>query len=144
MSDDKDNNETKVKGHYIHRNGKDVWIPEHEMKENENVRERHEHRLSEEIEGLKDQEENKKTDNKYDNKKYEMGIDMQTTSNHPGYSDELSAEENYERGLKFAEAHGYDKLWVARSLEQLANLTHKEVYKEAASLAFQEYDKDKK
>ena len=24
---------------------------------------------------------------------------MQTTSNHPGYSDELSAEENYERGL---------------------------------------------
>ena len=51
---------------------------------------------------------------------------------------------NYERGLKFAEAHGYDKLWVARSLEQLANLTHKQVYKEAATLAFQEYDKDKK
>ena len=68
MSDDKDNNETKVKGHYIHRNGKDVWIPEHEMKENENVRERHEHRLNEEIEGLKDQEENKETDNKYDNR----------------------------------------------------------------------------
>lgn len=75
--------------------------------------------------------------------KYAMGIDIRTTKRHPPYSHTKSAEANYKEGLKYAHEHGLDKLWVARSLEQLANLTHKEVFKEAAHKAFVAYDRER-
>ena len=39
-----------------------------------------------------------------------MGLDIQTTKNHPGYSENLSASENYKKGLEFAKKHGYSKI----------------------------------
>ena len=81
--------------------------------------------------------------NKYEEKKYAMGLDIQTTKHHPPYSHLKSAEENYKEGLKYARKHHLSKLWVARSLMQLANLTHKRVFKEAAKKAYEEYDKEK-
>ncbi|MGC8651561.1 MAG: hypothetical protein ACP5RX_03040 [Minisyncoccia bacterium] len=82
--------------------------------------------------------------NKYENEKYAMGIDIQTTNRHPAYNHLKSAEENFREGLKYAHEHHLSKLWVARSLMQLANLTHKHVFREAAEKAYKEYDKEKK
>jgi len=48
--------ETEVKGHYVHRNGKRIWIPPHKMHVNERVHERHERRLREEIKELEEME----------------------------------------------------------------------------------------
>ncbi|MEM4097971.1 MAG: hypothetical protein QXS81_04725 [Candidatus Micrarchaeaceae archaeon] len=75
--------------------------------------------------------------------KYAMGIDIQTTKHHPPYSAEKSAEANYKEGSKYAKEHHLSKLWVARSLMQLANLTHKPVFKEAAEKAYKAYRKEK-
>lgn len=44
--------ETEVKGHYVHRDGERVWIPEHEMHVNKKEHKRHEHRLKEEAEAI--------------------------------------------------------------------------------------------
>ena len=73
--------------------------------------------------------------------KYSMSKDMKTTHNHPHYSYLLSAEQNVRLGNNFAKKHHKNKLWVYRSLEQLTNLTHKKVYKEASELAFNNYVK---
>ena len=78
---------------------------------------------------------------KHENKKYAMGLDIQTTKHHPHYNHEKSAAENYREGLKYAKEHSLSKLWVAKSLMQLANLTHKGVFREAARKAYKEYDK---
>ncbi len=48
--------ESKVKGHYVHRHGKRIWIPSHEMHVNPEVHERHERRLREEIKELEEME----------------------------------------------------------------------------------------
>lgn len=84
--------------------------------------------------------------NKYEKnpEKYAMGEDIRTTRRHPPYSHLKSAEENYREGLKYAREHGLGKLWVARSLMQLHNLTHKEVFKAAAEKAYKAYDKEKR
>lgn len=84
--------------------------------------------------------------NKYEEnpKKYAMGEDVLTTKHHPHYSSQKSAEENYREGLKYAREHGLSKLWVARSLMQLHNLTHKEVFKVTAEKAYKAYDKEKR
>ena len=55
-----------------------------------------------------------------------------------------SAEQNYREGCKYAREHHRSKLWVARSLMQLHNLTHKEVFKEAAEKAYRAYRKERK
>lgn len=128
---------TEVKGHYMHRDGKSIWIPEHIMRENKRIHKKHEQRLNNEIHTLRKMKHQK------GNNAYGMGLDIQTTKNHPGYSENLSASENYKKGLEFAKKHGYSKLWVARSLEQLANLTHKPVYKQASAEAFEKYDRGK-
>ncbi len=78
-----------------------------------------------------------------DPEKYAMGLDIETTKHHPHYSDKKSARANYLIGLKYAKAHNLSKLWVARSLGQLANLTHKAVYKAASKLAYAAYDKSR-
>ena len=84
--------------------------------------------------------------NKYEKnpEKYAMGLDIETTHRHPPYSHLKSAEQNYKEGLKYAREHHLSKLWVARSLGQLANLTHKRVFKEAAEKAYRAYRKEKK
>ena len=84
--------------------------------------------------------------NKYEEnpEKYAMGIDIETTKKHPGYSERKSAKDNYKLAVKYAREHHLSKLWVARSLGQLANLTHKEVFKEAADKAYRAYRKEKK
>ena len=84
--------------------------------------------------------------NKYEEnpEKYAMSIDIETTKKHPGYSEEKSAEQNYNEGLKYARENYLSKLWVARSLMQLHNLTHKAVFKEAAEKAYRAYRKEKK
>ena len=102
-------------------------------KGNKRIHKKHEQRLNNEIHTLRRMKHQK------GNNAYEMGLDIQTTKNHPGYSENLSASENYKKGLEFAKKHGYSKLWVARSLEQLANLTHKPVYKQASDEAFAKY-----
>ena len=83
--------------------------------------------------------------NKYEEnqEKYAMGEDLQTTKHHPGYSIRLDAEENYCRGLRYARSHKLKNphLHVARELMQLANTTHKEVFKEAAEKAYKEHRK---
>ncbi|MEM4099828.1 MAG: hypothetical protein QXZ38_04215 [Candidatus Micrarchaeaceae archaeon] len=76
-------------------------------------------------------------------KKYAMGIDIQTTKHHPPYSASKSASANYRAGIEYAKEHHLSKLWVARSLMQLANLTHKPVFKEAAEKAYKAYRKEK-
>ena len=84
--------------------------------------------------------------------KYAMGIDLQTTKHHPPYSHEKSPEANYRVGLEYAKEHhiAKPKLWVARSLMQLANISHRnapeasKVFREAAELAYKEYRKEKK
>jgi len=89
---------------------------------------------------------------KYEGEKYAMGIDLQTTKRHPPYSHTKSPEANYRAGLEYAKEHhiAKPKLWVARSLMQLANISHKDapeaskVFKEAAEMAYREYDKEKK
>jgi hypothetical protein len=89
---------------------------------------------------------------KYEGEKYAMGIDLQTTKRHPPYSHTKSPEANYRAGLEYAKEHhiARPKLWVARSLMQLANISHKDapeaskVFKEAAEMAYREYDKEKK
>jgi len=89
---------------------------------------------------------------KYEGEKYAMGIDLQTTKNHPPYSHTKSPEANYKAGLEYAEEHhiAKPKLWVARSLMQLANISYKnspeasKVFREAAKLAYKEYKKEKK
>lgn len=75
--------------------------------------------------------------------KYAMGIDMQTTKRHPGYSASLSAEANYKKGLAYARAKGISKphLWVGRSLGQLANLTGHKVFNEASEMGYTAYRK---
>ena len=84
--------------------------------------------------------------NKYEEnpEKYAMSEDIQTTKNHPPYSHLKSAEQNYREGCKYAREHHLSKLWVARSLMQLHNLTHKEVFKEAAEKAYRAYRKERK
>ena len=84
--------------------------------------------------------------NKYEEnpEKYAMSIDIETTKKHPGYSEEKSAEQNYNEGLKYARENYLSKLWVARSLMQLHNLTHKAVFKEAAEMAYKAHKKEKK
>jgi len=72
-----------------------------------------------------------------------MGLDIETTKRHPPYSDKKSAETNYKEGCKYAKEHGLNMLWVARSLGQLANLTHKRVFKDAADKAYKAYRKEK-
>ena len=89
---------------------------------------------------------------KYEGEKYAMGIDLQTTMRHPPYSHEKSPEENYRAGLEYAKEHhmARPKLWVARSLMQLANISHRNApeaskkFREAAELAYKEYRKEKK
>ncbi|MEM3245257.1 MAG: hypothetical protein QXN16_00640 [Candidatus Micrarchaeaceae archaeon] len=76
--------------------------------------------------------------------KYAMGIDIQTTRYHPPYSAKKSAETNYREGCKYAKEHNLNKLWVGRSLMQLANLTHKGVFHDAAEMAFKAYNKENK
>lgn len=76
--------------------------------------------------------------------KYAMGLDIETTKRHPPYSHKKSAEQNYKEGCKYAKEHGLSKLWVARSLGQLANLTHEKVFKEASEKAYKAYRKEKK
>lgn len=68
----------------------------------------------------------------YSKNKYQMGIDLQTTKNHPGYSAEISAEANVRRGLAY---RNQTHRTVAKQLQQLANITHKKVFQEAADLA---------
>jgi hypothetical protein len=84
--------------------------------------------------------------NKYEEnpEKYAMGEDIQATRRHPPYSHLKSAEQNYREGCKYAREHHRSKLWVARSLMQLHNLTHKEVFKEAAEKAYRAYRKERK
>ena len=84
--------------------------------------------------------------NKYEKEpeKYAMGWDIETTKRHPPYSHLKSAEQNYREGLKYAREHHLSKLWIGRSLMQLANLTHKPVFKEAAEKAYRAYRKEKK
>jgi len=48
--------ETEVKGHYITRRGKRIYIRPHEMHVNERVHERHEKRLEEEEKALEEME----------------------------------------------------------------------------------------
>jgi hypothetical protein len=48
--------ETEVKGHYITRKGKRIYIEPHEMHVNERVHKRHEKRLEEEAEALEEME----------------------------------------------------------------------------------------
>ena len=69
-------------------------------------------------------------------KKYGMSLDMATTKHHPSYSHLKSAEANYKTGLKYAKEHGLSKEWVGKSLMQLANLTHKKVFHDAAEKAY--------
>jgi len=84
--------------------------------------------------------------------KYAMGIDLQTTKYHPPYSHIKSPETNYREGLEYAKEHhiANPKLWVARSLMQLANISHKKApeaskkFREAAELAYKEYAKRKR
>lgn len=76
--------------------------------------------------------------------KYAMGLDIETTKHHPSYKATLSAAENYKRGLQYARKHDLSELWVARSLEQLANLTHKSVFREAAKMAYATEKQSKK
>ena len=84
--------------------------------------------------------------------KYAMGIDLQTTKHHPPYSHTKSPEANYRAGLRYAKRHhiANPKLWVARSLMQLANITHRnapeasKVFREASELAYREYRKEKR
>ena len=84
--------------------------------------------------------------NKYEEnpEKYAMGIDIETTKKHPGYSERKSAEDNYKLAVKYAREHHLSKLWVGKSLMQLYNLTHKAVFKEAAEKAYKAYRKEKK
>jgi hypothetical protein len=89
---------------------------------------------------------------KYEGEKYAMGIDLQTTKRHPPYSHTKSPEANYRAGLEYAKEHhiAKPKLWVARSLMQLANISHRDapeaskVFKEAAEMAYREYNKERK
>ena len=84
--------------------------------------------------------------------KYAMGIDLQTTKHHPPYSHTRSPEANYRAGLRYAKEHhiANPKLWVARSLMQLANISHRDApeaskkFREAAELAYKEYRKEKR
>lgn len=68
---------------------------------------------------------------------------MLTTSHHPHYSDKKSARANYLLGLRYAKKHHLNRLWLARSLGQLANLTHKKVYRNASNIAYQKWAKEK-
>ena len=70
---------------------------------------------------------------KYASEKYGMGIDLQTTKRHPGYSENLSPEENVRKGRRYRGGQSY-KL-VAKQLQQLANIGHHEVFRRAAELA---------
>lgn len=70
--------------------------------------------------------------------KYAMGLDIQATKHHPLYSHLKSATENKREALKYAREHHLSKLWAARSLMQLANLTHKKVFKEASEKIYKE------
>ena len=89
---------------------------------------------------------------KYEGEKYAMGIDLQTTKRHPPYSHTKSPEANYKAGLEYAKEHhiARPKLWVARSLMQLANISRRDapeaskVFKEAAEMAYRGYDKERK
>ena len=76
--------------------------------------------------------------NKYEKnpKKYAMGLDIETTKRHPHYSHLKSAERNYEEGMKYGREHHLSKLWVERSLMQLANLPHKKVFRDAAKKVY--------
>jgi len=84
--------------------------------------------------------------------KYAMGIDLQTAKYHPPYSHTKSPEANYREGLEYAKEHhiAKPKLWVARSLMQLANISHRKApeaskkFREAAELAYKEYAKRKR
>ena len=51
-----DEMETEVKGHYVMRRGKRIYIKPHEMHVNEHVHERHEKRLEKEIKALEEME----------------------------------------------------------------------------------------
>jgi len=89
---------------------------------------------------------------KYEGEKYAMGIDLQTTKYHPPYKHTKSPEANYRAGLEYAKEHhiANPKLWVARSLMQLANISHRKapeaskVFRAAAELAYKEYAKRKR
>ncbi len=48
--------ETEVKGHYVMRRGKMIYIKPHKMHVNEHVHERHEKRLEKEIKALEEME----------------------------------------------------------------------------------------
>jgi len=48
--------ETEVKGHYVMRRGKMIYIRPHKMHVNERVHERHEKRLEKEIKALEEME----------------------------------------------------------------------------------------
>jgi len=48
--------ETEVKGHYVMRRGKMIYIKPHKMHVNERVHERHEKRLEKEIKSLEEME----------------------------------------------------------------------------------------
>jgi hypothetical protein len=61
-----------------------------------------------------------------------LSLAVETSSTHPGYSANLSAEENVDRGRM--KAHSYKRVY--KELNALANLTHKERFREAADLAY--------
>ena len=52
----RDKMETEVKGHYVMRRGKMIYIKPHKMHVNERVHERHEKRLEKEIKSLEEME----------------------------------------------------------------------------------------
>ena len=52
--------ETEVKGHWSHKGRKRYYVRPHEMRVNERVHERHEHRLEEEAEALEHELHKKK------------------------------------------------------------------------------------
>jgi hypothetical protein len=69
--------------------------------------------------------------NKYEQKKYSLGIAEQTTRHHPGYSAEYSAAENVRIGRRTGRSYEH----VAKELQAIANLTHKKVFARAAEEA---------
>lgn len=86
----------------------------------------------------------------YGEKKYSMGIDLQTTKNHPygKGAEHLSVEELVKKGREYRGGQSYKK--VAAQLQQLANIQHNKKFEEAAERARKlghehgEYKSDKK
>lgn len=64
-------------------------------------------------------------------KKWEKSLE--SSVNHPRYSEHLSAEENVKLGREYRGGQSYKK--VAAQLQQIANLDHKRVFEEAAEIA---------